>query len=176
MKKGEKMSQEQKAKVSANRKGKAIGNTNGFVKGQVSTFKGKKHTEEAKQKNREKHLGKSAWNKGIEYFQIKGEKNPNWNGGISKINKTERQLAMETVGYKLWRSSVFERDEFTCVECKIRGGKLEADHIKPWRDYPELRYELSNGRTLCKPCHLKSGWSLFKEDNPMKLLASGSTV
>jgi hypothetical protein len=108
MKKGETMSQEQKTKISANRKGKALGNTNGFVKGQISFFKGKKHTEEANQKNREKHLGKPAWNKGIEYIQIKGDKNPNWKGGISKINKTERQLAMETIDYKLWRGSVFD--------------------------------------------------------------------
>ena len=32
--------------------------------------------------------------------------------------------------YKLWRLSVLERDDFTCQECKERGGRLNAHHIK----------------------------------------------
>lgn len=52
-----------------------------------------------------------------------------------------------------WRQSVFQRDNFTCQTCQARGTYLEADHIKPWAYFPELRFELSNGRTLCRPCH-----------------------
>lgn len=153
-------------------KGLHISLGGGSAKGCISPFKNKKHTEEAKQKNREAHLGKSTWNKGLVGYKA-GELNNMWAGGVSKINKTERQLAMQTIEYKLWRSSVFERDNYTCVECKVHGIKLEADHIKPWRDFPELRYDISNGRTLCKVCHKMIGWSLFKHANPMKnLIAS----
>ena len=52
-----------------------------------------------------------------------------------------------------WRESVFKRDDYTCQMCKVRGTYLEADHIKPWAFFPDLRFELSNGRTLCRPCH-----------------------
>ena len=52
------------------------------------------------------------------------------------------------------------------VYCGQVGGYLEADHIKPFSLYPELRFELSNGRTYCKPCHKIIGWSLFRESNP----------
>lgn len=52
-----------------------------------------------------------------------------------------------------WRKLIFERDDYTCQFCGVRGTYLEADHIKPWAYFPELRYELSNGRTLCKSCH-----------------------
>lgn len=52
-----------------------------------------------------------------------------------------------------WRKSVFERDNYTCQMCNTKGGYLEADHIKPWAYFEELRFELSNGRTLCRPCH-----------------------
>ena len=52
-----------------------------------------------------------------------------------------------------WRKAVFQRDNFTCQMCGERGGKLQADHIKPFKYFPELRTTLSNGRTLCEPCH-----------------------
>lgn len=58
-----------------------------------------------------------------------------------------------------WRKSVFERDNWTCQVCKVRGNRLEADHIKPWAYFPDLRFELSNGRTLCRPCHDKTKMS-----------------
>lgn len=52
-----------------------------------------------------------------------------------------------------WRVMVFERDNFTCQICSQRGGRLQADHIKPVCAFPELRHVLSNGRTLCVECH-----------------------
>lgn len=60
-----------------------------------------------------------------------------------------------------WRKAVFERDDYSCRLCGARNGQgkavyLQADHIKPFAYFPELRFELSNGRALCKPCHLKT--------------------
>ena len=49
--------------------------------------------------------------------------------------------------------SVFKRDNFTCQKCGIVGRELNAHHIKPYAKYKELRYELSNGITLCEDCH-----------------------
>src|SRR3990167_451091 len=63
-----------------------------------------------------------------------------------------------------WRKAVFERDDYTCQLCWQRGGRLQADHIKPFKRFPELRHVLSNGRTLCEPCHRKTetyGWSAY---------------
>jgi 5-methylcytosine-specific restriction endonuclease McrA len=60
-----------------------------------------------------------------------------------------------------WRSAVFQRDNYTCQECGQVGGRLNADHIKPYGEYPELRFDVSNGRTLCVACHRKTptfGW------------------
>ena len=109
-----------------------------------------------------------AWNKGIPNFKIRGENNPNWHGG----SKSERKTAMGRIEYTLWRTAVFMRDNYTCQTCSQYSGELEADHIKPWALYPELRYAIDNGRTLCKPCHrqtdtwgYKTSKLLRKEDN-----------
>ena len=78
-----------------------------------------------------------------------GNKHWNWQGGITPENmKVRKSLKM-----KRWRKHIFERDNFTCLVCHKKGGKLNADHIKPFSLYPELRFELSNGRTLCFDCH-----------------------
>jgi 5-methylcytosine-specific restriction endonuclease McrA len=57
---------------------------------------------------------------------------------------------------KRWRKAVFERDGYTCRHCDKVGGKLNAHHIKSYRNFPELREVLENGLTLCVECHKKT--------------------
>ena len=92
-----------------------------------------------------------------EEFKIKmrarvGELSGSWKGGISPINERIRRRAE----YKEWRTAIFERDGYVCQVCSQKGGRLNADHIKPFALFPELRLELSNGRTLCEDCHKRT--------------------
>lgn len=85
---------------------------------------------------------------------VLGEKNNNWKGGVTPINFKIRN----SIEYKLWRKSVWEIDRWTCVWCgyKSKGLKpadIHADHIKRFSEFPELRFAIDNGRTLCIPCH-----------------------
>lgn len=52
--------------------------------------------------------------------------------------------------------AVFQRDNFTCQGCKQRGGRLHAHHILAFSQFPEHRFDVSNGLTLCKECHKKT--------------------
>ncbi len=124
--------------------------------GRISAMAGKTHTEESKQKIRAKRklqvisiehrLAISAAHKAVR------EKNHFWKGGITEKHKRLRN----SIEYKLWRESVFQRDDFTCQECKLRGVELHADHIKPFAYFPDLRFAIDNGRTLCVACHKKT--------------------
>jgi hypothetical protein len=102
-----------------------------------------------------------AWNRGLKgyqaghkpYVMMFGSDNPSWRGGITPINKKIRN----SKEYSDWRKSVFQRDNYTCSECGVRGSKLHAHHIKPFSKHPDLRFEVSNGVTMCKQCHKKDG-------------------
>ena len=81
---------------------------------------------------------------------MRGEKNWNWQGGIYETNRDVRR----SPAYKQWRISVLKRDKYKCKLCSSIE-KLEANHIKRFSEYIELRFEISNGITLCNPCHKK---------------------
>lgn len=89
-----------------------------------------------------------------------GERSPAWRGGVTPFLHRARM----STKYKMWREAVFTRDHYTCVWCGIKNARglgktivLNADHIKRFADYPDLRYDIDNGRTLCVSCHRKTG-------------------
>jgi len=47
-----------------------------------------------------------------------------------------------------------ERDHFQCTDCGAKG-YLQVHHIKEVSNYPELIWELDNGKTVCVSCHEK---------------------
>jgi 5-methylcytosine-specific restriction endonuclease McrA len=97
-------------------------------------------------------LCRSCANIGIERPFCAGINNWRWKGGIT----TENQKIRHSMEYNQWRRLVFRRDNFKCQFCGQVGGKLQADHIKPFNAFLELRFDVSNGRTLCIECHKKT--------------------
>lgn len=174
-----KLSEETKAKISANGTGlkrseETRRKISEAIKGNKNNL-GKKHSEETLQKMRENNKramkGKPAHNRGIvgKYFHTEewkkkysGENHPNWRGGISGLNLRIRA----THKYRLWRFDVFKRDKFTCLICG-KNKPLHVDHIKAFslilkeNEIKSLRqaencvelWDINNGRTLCIPCH-----------------------
>jgi len=131
-------------------KGNKIGNK--FKKGNKIWLK-KKHTKATKKKMSEAQKGKhpkTEFKKGNVNGFKRGNKHPNWKGGIS----SENSLLRVSIEYRLWRESVFARDGWLCCKCSERGC-LNAHHIKNFYSNPELRFAIDNGITFCQKCHRK---------------------
>lgn len=116
----------------------------GIERRTVGSLKGhKRMSEEARVKVSQARVGR--------FF---GDENPNWRGGHSPDPERNRAPA------KKWSKQVRLRDGI--CQCCGAFNNLHAHHIKRWKDYPELRYDLNNGVTLCHSCHEKAHGDGFK--------------
>src|SRR3990167_579471 len=104
-------------------------------------------------------------------ISFSGESNPLWKGGITEVNDKIRK----SDEYKDWRLMVYKRDRYTCQICKRHLQQLIAHHIKTFEKYPELRFELSNGITLCRACHCKLHAENIDTHNFTKILNDYTT-
>lgn len=161
-------SEETKQQISESLKGNIPWNKNktGIFIGDKNPFYGKKHTEESINKMSESHKGcvspmkdkhhseatKLKWSK-IRTGKQKGASNPAWKGGVTPLNK----LIRRTKEYLKWAINIYKRDKYICQECGIKcnAGNIIAHHIYNFADFPELRFSINNGITLCRSCHIK---------------------
>ncbi len=102
--------------------------------------------------------GRKTWNRGLKICLNTGRTHFKkglipWNFKENKEWKNNE--IRSSYQYKQWRRDVYIRDEYTCQKCGHRFIKIVAHHIKGFADYPDLRFDLDNGRTLCRNCHCK---------------------
>jgi len=112
----------------------------------------------------------------VQMVLVRAGKHHLWKGGITPLVRQIRTSKM----MKDWKKAVFQRDDYTCQSCNIRGYKINADHIKEFsviiKDNGIVKstqawsckelWNTDNGQTLCEECHsvktahfLKSNWS-----------------
>lgn len=174
---GKKHSPESRLKMSRAHKGRRVSPATEFKKGL-------KHSPETLQKLSEYQLGEKHWNWSGGYPKCldcsvvlssyvakrchkcwvvynRGDKIYNWKGGV----RTEHQKIRGSIEYKIWRTAVFKRDDYRCMDCGERGGQLNADHILPFAHFPRLRFDINNGQTLCVDCHKKTPTYAHKAKN-----------
>ncbi len=113
----------------------------------MSYWTGKKRSEETKRKISEAQKGKKG--------------NPKSILAMAEKNR-EKGKGRQSYNYQQWRRQVLERDENKCVKCGKQHEKMHCDHIVPWKENESLRFEISNGQTLCAGCHIRKGKE-FKE-------------
>lgn len=149
--KGRKLSEKHKKKIGSGNKNK-IRSQETIIKLSES-HRGKKLSQETK--NKLKIITRNRMNSYEARKQIsdslKGKKGSGWKGGINPLNDTLRK----SVEYTFWRKSVFERDKYICRICNQNSRTLRAHHIWEFAKFPELRFAINNGLTLCNECHKK---------------------
>jgi len=92
------------------------------------------------------------WNKGKKVPEMGGQNHYAWIKDRTQLVKNESKH-LDSV-YREWMKTVKNRDEWKCkISNSDCDGRLEAHHILNWVDYPELRYQVNNGITLCHAHH-----------------------
>jgi hypothetical protein len=156
--KGRKLPEETKRKISQALKGKMPRNID-VIRG---WHKGKHLSEEHRNKISKAHKGIIPWDKGIKRPEMSGEKHWNWKGGLLERKKSNER---NDSAYNCWVKEVKKRDKNQCIfKGQSCSGYNIVHHILPWRDYPELRYEIKNGITLCQYHHP------LKKDDEQRLI------
>lgn len=101
--------------------------------------------------------------------QLKGPTHPWYNHGLSDENRQTRRYCWVSKEYRDWQKLVFSTDNYKCARCNLPNRKnkrtLCAHHILPWKWWPELRYDIKNGITLCNKCHNEYHSLYGKDDN-----------
>lgn len=80
-----------------------------------------------------------------------GENHYRYNPNLTEEDRMARD--MFRIESNRWRDLVFSRDDYTCVVCDEKGGRLNAHHLYSWNSHENLRFETDNGVTLCEECH-----------------------
>lgn len=159
-----KASQETKLKMSLSQKGKNLGKKhsdshrkkNSEAKKGNQYQLGKKASAETKKKSSLSHTGylMPQSQKDNIAKSLSGEKNYRWIKDRTLIDK--KHALRSSKEWANWRKIIFERDDFSCQECTLRGGKLEPHHITPLRLDMNRVFDVNNGITLCIKCHKKT--------------------
>lgn len=112
-------------------------------------MRGRRISDEHKRKISMAMKGKIPKNLSLINANKNGSNNPAWRGGLTSKNYRLRRSNK----FKLWRESVYKRDDYTCQICSIRGSILNPHHLDSFGKYKEKRFDPQNGITLCATCH-----------------------
>lgn len=83
------------------------------------------------------------------FSRQRGAGNPRYNPSLTDEDRSDRR---HYDAYAAWRGSVFARDGYACRKCAA-SGRINAHHVVNYSSARELRTVVSNGVTLCVPCH-----------------------
>lgn len=108
----------------------------GFKKGRVSHNKGIPLSDETKKKMSAKLRGRKKSAEG------------RLNSALGHVRSTNRKSYV----HRQWIAAINEKHDFRCAHCNSEDG-LHAHHIKPWKEFPDLRFDVTNGILLCRVCH-----------------------
>ena len=122
-----------------------------------------------------KHFSEMRMGEKNPMYGVVGEKHFNFNPNISD---EERKIKRKNIENARFRRFVLNRDNYTCQCCGDgKGGNLNVHHIFNHHSHKELRYDVNNGITLCKECHVnfhnKYGYKNNNQEQLKEFLLKG---
>lgn len=143
---GQKITEEHKVKISEGLMGRKVSKE---TKEKISLSNtGKKRTPEMIKNISEAHKGIPSPIKGKKLPERCGANHWAWLEDRTQLVKSEKKHLDGR--YREWMRDVKNRDNWSCRIADDKcNGRLEAHHILRWAKFPELRYEVNNGITLC---------------------------
>jgi hypothetical protein len=137
---------------------------------------------ESREKLRQKALGRAVAKETVEKILNtkrergtfpRGEKHYKWKGG-----RPWRRF--RDPDYIAWRNAVLDRDGYVCQDCRKQCKKhkrgLAAHRIKPYADFPDQRFDVANGLTLCRACHMGRHGRAFQPRPPIPCACGCGTL
>lgn len=112
---------------------------------------GKHRSEEAKAKL-------SAFHQGVSLSEWRGPTTP------------EHTRIRHDPSYDAWRAAIYERDDYTCSICGKRGVDLAVHHVHNFATHEDERFDVTNGVTMCAPCHKRFHLIFGQKDNTLQEL------
>ena len=77
-----------------------------------------------------------------------------YNEKLTEEERLKNRYELSGGNSRVWSQQVLSRDNYTCQICgDNKGGNLNAHHLNGWNTFPEQRFDLDNGVTLCTDCH-----------------------
>lgn len=86
----------------------------------------------------------------LKFSYPKGSNHYKWNPNISD---EEREIRNRGNAFYRWANEIRKQAKYTCIITGKRGRYLVAHHLYNWADYPDKRYDLSNGVCISKKLH-----------------------
>ena len=90
---------------------------------------------------------------GCIHRSLVGKNHPNYKSKLTDEERLKNRYELHGKNVRKWSKQVMERDNYTCQICNQHGGNLNAHHLNGWNAFPEQRFDLDNGVTLCTDCH-----------------------
>jgi 5-methylcytosine-specific restriction endonuclease McrA len=102
--------------------------------------------------------------------KINGPEKGCYNHSLTEKDRLEQKHRYRTLNPELeqWKNFFRKKYDYTCQICKIKTKKIQVHHFSSWSTDIENRFNLENGTTICKSCHIAFHKKYGKGNNNKK--------
>lgn len=81
-----------------------------------------------------------------------GKKHPNYNPSLTNKERERMRSELDKGNGRNWAKEIYKRDWYKCTICGSKK-QINAHHLNSYHAFPDERFDVSNGITLCVEHH-----------------------